>query len=132
VAGTAISHQGVENAAVQARMHNMMEIVDDLKVMGDMAKGQTAFDAEAAQAAAKDIARHAAETPSFFAMNETDPKSEAKPIIWDQFGDFTAKSRSLEAVALDVSASLTDLDNLKQGMSQIAQTCKDCHGVYRE
>lgn len=132
LSGAALAHQGVQNAAVKARMHNMMDIVDDLKVIGDMAKGQVAFDASLAKAAAADMARHAAETPAFFEANETDPKSEAKPVIWDQFEDFTAKSLDLEAVALSVSASISDIATLRQGMIDIAGSCKACHEIYRE
>lgn len=132
LASAAFAHQGVQNAAVKARMDSMSAISQGLKVLGAMAKGEAAFDATTARAAAADIARHAAETPALFAAPETDPKSEALPVIWDQFDDFTAQSQALESIARGLSTSLSAPQDLGPALAALGASCKSCHEAYRE
>lgn len=131
-ATTALAHSGVQNAAVKARMAGMTAIGDNMKVLGAMAKGQTAFDAQAAQSAAAAIASHAARTPDLFMARESDPKSEARAEIWDNFDDFVAKSKTLENLASDLSGSLRAAADLGPAMGALGGACKSCHSAYRE
>ncbi|PWL34862.1 cytochrome c [Marivita sp. XM-24bin2] len=128
----AAAHTGVKNPAVMARMDGMKATQDGVKVPGAMVKGERSFDAEAARAAAAQIAAEAARTPDLFEAQETDPNSEALPTIWENFADFTAKSNNLETVALALSTSLETEDQLRAGLGQIGAACKACHEVYRE
>lgn len=128
----AAAHTGVKNPAVVARMDAMKATQDGVKVLGAMVKGERSFDATAARAAAAEIAAEAARTPDLFKAQETDPNSEALPVIWEDFADFTAKSKDLERVALALSASLETEDQLRAGLGQIGAACKACHEVYRE
>ena len=128
----AIAHQGVQNPAVKARMDGMSAIAENLKVIGSMAKGEKDFDAEAARIAAAAIAKHAADTPHLFEANETDPKSEALPVIWEKFGDFTAKATQLETIARELSVSIAGREDLKLALAALGQNCKACHSAYRE
>ncbi|MEO1306935.1 MAG: cytochrome c, partial [Pseudomonadota bacterium] len=99
IAGSlALAHDGVKNAAVMARMHGMSEIAAQMKAIGDMAKGETTFDAAQARAAVASIAEHAGAVPGLFEAPETDPKSEALPVIWEKFGDFTGKALDLQVI----------------------------------
>ncbi|MBY6162935.1 cytochrome c [Mameliella alba] len=133
VAGAAaLAHSGVQNAAVLARMDNMKTIGDTMKLLGSMAKGQTDFQPEVAQAAALQIAKHAGQTPALFEAPETDPKSEAKPAIWENFDDFSAKSLALETAALEVAQALSSKDALVPSVQRLGETCKSCHSLYRE
>ncbi|MBW4710451.1 cytochrome c [Roseobacter sp. YSTF-M11] len=132
LAGAAFAHTGVKNAAVKARMDAMSGIADGMKVLGQMAKGETGFDQSAAQAAATAIARHAAATPELFEAREDDPKSEAKQAIWSNFDDFTSKSRDLEEMALGLATSITGPADLGPAMASLAANCKACHKAYRE
>jgi len=132
-AGTlAFAHAGVKNAAVLARMEAMKSIGDATGTLGKMAKGSMAFDATAARAAAATIATEAGRTPALFKAQETDPKSEALPAIWERFDDFTAKSATLQTVAAGLSESINSLDDLRAGMGQLGAACKSCHADYRE
>lgn len=63
-------------------------------------KGAIAFDPVVARAAAEEIATHAARIPALFETPATDPKSEAHPAIWQDFDDFAAKARDLEALCI--------------------------------
>lgn len=131
-ATAALAHTGVKNPAVMARMNGMSAISDNVEVLGTMAKGQVAFDAASAQAAARAIAQHSAESIDLFKAQETDPKSEALPAIWENFDDFTAKALELQAVANDLSEKISTVEDVRAGMRAIGQSCKACHKLYRE
>ncbi len=124
------AHEGVKDPDVKARMHVMKETKASMAVLGDMAKGDRAFDAEAAQQARTDLMRHALEIPKLFETPATDPKSAALPAVWESFPDFTQRALDMNAAftALDVSS----LDALRGGISEVAGTCRACHREYRK
>lgn len=66
-----------------------------------MSKGTVDFDVATARQAAGAISRQAAKIPDMFEIKADDPKSEALPVIWSQFDDFTAKAEDLHGVAHD-------------------------------
>ena len=125
------AHNGVKNPAVMARMDGMSAIADSMKVLGGMAKGAVAFDAAAANEAAGVIAVEAARIPVLFQVEETDPKSEAKPEIWTNFNDFSDRADALEKVASDLSGSIETAEDLQGAMKALGQNCQSCHGTYR-
>lgn len=131
-ATAALAHQGVQNPAVKARMDGMTAIAENMKTLGQMAKGATEFDAAVAGSAAAAIAEHAAATPGLFEANETDPKSEARPEIWSNFEDFATKATELETIAVGFSASINEPEDLNAAMRAFGANCKSCHSVYRE
>ena len=131
-APAASAHEGVKNPAVMARMHGMKEIAAHLKVIGDMAKGERTFQAETARSAAAGIATHAAAAPALFEAPEDDPKSEAKPAIWESFDKFTALSLEMEAIAVDLAETIATPDDLGTALQRLGQNCKACHTDYRE
>ena len=131
-AGVALAHGGVKNMTVMKRMEAMKSIGESTKVLGQMAKGEVAFDAEAAKAAALAIARHAAETPVLFEEQAEDTKEEAKPVIWERFDDFTTLAGDLETVALKAAQTLETEADLRPALGRIGAACKACHEVYRE
>lgn len=131
-AGVAGAHSNVQNAAVKARMDAMSGIAAEMKTLGQMAKGATAFNRGSARAAATAIAAHAAATPGLFMAEETDPKSEAKASIWVHFEDFAAKAGAMENAALGLSNSIDSTDDLGPAMQALGATCKSCHTTYRQ
>ena len=131
-AATAVmAHQGVQNATVKARMEAMSEIAANMKTLGKMAQGAIEFDAAVARTAATVIAQQAAMTTTLFAPRETDPLSEAKPLIWDDFDGFSGKAQDMEGVALAVSRSVQNIGDVKAALGALGETCKSCHAVYR-
>lgn len=132
LAGAAFAHTGVQNAAVKARMDGMSAVANEMKTLGQMAKGATAFDPVKAKGAAATIAKHAAEMSDLFRAEEDDPKSEAKVEIWENFADFTAKSERLEILALDLSESIAVQSDLATAMKSLGSSCQACHKDYRE
>lgn len=127
----ALAHEGVKNPTVMARMEHMKAIAGHTKVLGDMAKGARAFDADAAQAAAAALAEEATKTPKFFEAAEDDPKSEAVPTIWTSFPDFTTRSSALVTAAGDAT-SIASPEELITAFQAIGATCSSCHKAYRE
>ena len=127
----AIAHQGVQNPAVKARMDGMSAIAENMKILGQMAKGAIEFDATKARLASSAIANHAAATPNLFEADEADLKSEARPEIWSNFEDFTAKATELESVANGFSTSINQPTDLNAAMGALGAACKSCHSAYR-
>ena len=131
-ATAALAHTGVKNPAVMARMNGMSAISDNVEVLGTMAKGQVAFDAASAKMAARAIARHSAESVDLFTAQETDPKSEALPAIWENFPDVSAKGKAMSDAALAMqSAAGQDLEALRAAMGGLGGACSACHKAYR-
>lgn len=130
-ASSTVAHVGVENPAVMVRMHAMKNISDNMKVLVQMNKGERPFNAAEARAAATEITDDGMETPALFEIREDDPKSEAKPEIWENFADFTSKADALVTVASDMSQSLQTFADLQQTVPELGQTCLACHDKYR-
>lgn len=129
VTGAAIANGAVQNEAVKKRQAAMSTIGDSVKVLGGMAKGAMAFDAEKAGAAVAAIATQAEMVPALFEPQETDPESEAKPEIWANWDDFTMKSEALLAAAQ--GADTSSLETLQASLGKLGGACKDCHTDYR-
>ena len=130
VATTAVAHQGVQNQAVLARMEGMSAINAATRTLGQMARERTAFDAAAAEAARASLESHANEVVGLFEAEESDPKSEAEPAIWDNFADFSDLANDLVQAA--AGADVRSLDALKRNFRAINRTCRACHGPYRQ
>jgi cytochrome c556 len=113
----------------KARQELMDVIGMNMKVLGDMAGGKSAFDAAAAEAAKAAIAAAAAEIPAKFETQASDPKSKAKDEIWADFDHFKEDAGELSAAvaALDVAS----VDTIKAGLGAVGAVCKDCHTEYR-
>lgn len=114
---------------VKARQELMDVIGMNMKTLGDMAGGKSAFDAAAADAAKVAIIAAAVEIPNVFGPKAEDPKSKAKPEIWTEFEDFKKDAKELEeaAAGLDVAS----VDTLKATMGNVGAVCKDCHTEFR-
>lgn len=132
IATAALAHDGVKNPAVMARMESMSSIANHMKTLGQMAKGARDFDASAARNAAAQISEHASETAALFEARETDPKSEALPVIWENFDDFSIKANATENVAKGLASSIEVKSDLPMAMKSLGQTCKACHEIYRK
>ena len=131
-AAAGFAHDGVQNPVVMARMVNMSDMAEQMEVVVNMARGQTDFDAEIAQAAMAQLARDAAATHERFAEPATDPKSEALPTIWDNFADFTERAEATQASAEAAISAITSRETLIPAVQAIGATCGGCHDLYRE
>ena len=126
----AFAHEGVKNPAVMARMEGMKAMGAASKALGQMQKGARPFDAAAAQEALRTLAKEAVAVEDLFAAEETDPLSEALPIIWAEYEIFLTEAKTLATVT--EGASVARQEDIEPLMRQISQTCRSCHKRYRE
>lgn len=129
---TASAHQGVQDPTVKTRMEAMGDIGKNTKILGTMAKEEAAFDRDAARSAARVIADHAARISELFLDPATDPKSEALPVIWQSYDDFTAQADALELAASEASQKINALEDLRPALAAIGKACTSCHQTYRQ
>ena len=129
LSGAAIPAHSVENPVVQKRMDLMKEIKSAIGVLGGMAKGTIAFDVVAATAAQTTLIEQSELVATTFEANETDPKSEALPSIWENWDTFVemADDLTFAAEGLDV----TSLDGVRGGLGNIGASCGACHKKFR-
>ena len=130
-ATTVLAHSGVTNPDVKARMELMERISDATKVIGNMAMGRMTYEAATAQKAGRALADHAMQIPQAFEARVTDPKSEARATIWDDFSRFSAQADTL-AKAAGKAAEATDATSLKSSFPAVARTCRSCHEAFRD
>jgi cytochrome c556 len=110
----------------KARQDTMDMIGAQMKVLGEMAGGKTAYDAAAAEAAKTALVAAATNIPvAFEKQGAGDPKSTAKAEIWTNWDDFLKDAEALKtaATAMDV----TSAETIGAGMGTIGGICKDCH-----
>ena len=133
VTGTAaLAHGGVKDPHVMHRMMGMSELAKQMKLIGAMAKGAMPFDADAARAALLTISREASQIPALFETAATDPKSEALPVIWDEFDSFTSRASELESLTRGLAGSVTTEADLRLVIQQLGKACGACHSDFRE
>ncbi|MBT8455510.1 MAG: cytochrome c [Rhodobacteraceae bacterium] len=131
LATAALAHTGVKNPQVMARMENMSRIAEATKVLGQMVRGQTAFDAARVAEAARTLSEETRQIPAHFESQASDPKSEALPAIWVNWSDFEAKTRD-GVLAANALSDVQTLEDLQAGLAALSKTCKSCHTLYRE
>ena len=128
----ALAHSGVKDENVKERMMVMKEMANNTKVIGQMLKGKMEFDADKAKLALERLSSLSLETPEVFKVNATDPKSEAKSSIWDEFDKFTKLSKDLAETSIVLVNSIETIDDLRPALKGVSSRCKACHSQYRE
>ncbi len=129
LSGATIHAHSVDNPAVQKRMDVMKEIKGAMGVLGSMAKGAIAFDAAAAGAAQNTLIKQSGMVATTFEANETDPKSEALPAIWENWDTFVEMADDLTFAAEGLDT--TSLDGMRGGLGNIGASCGACHKKFR-
>ena len=126
------AHSGVKDKNVKERMMLMKEMANNTKTIGQMLKGKTPFDANEAKLALERLSSLSLETPKVFKINASDPKSEARPAIWDEFDEFTRLSKDLAETSLLLAGSIDSIDDLRPALKGVSSGCKACHRQYRQ
>lgn len=132
ISSVAFAHSGVKDQNVKERMMVMKAMADNTKVIGQMLKRKTQFDANEAKSALERLSSLSFKTPKVFTVNATDPKSEAKPAIWDEFDEFTKLSLDLAETSIALASSIEIIEDLRPALKRISSGCKSCHSKYRE
>ena len=126
------AHSGVKDKNVKERMMLMKEMANNTKIIGQMLKGKTSFDENEAKLALKRLSSLSLKTPKVFQVNATDPKSEAKSNIWDEFDEFTKLSQDLAEATEVLAVSVGTINDLRPALKRVSSGCKSCHNKYRE
>jgi cytochrome c556 len=134
-AGVAAAQDAVE-AAVKARKGQFEVMAQSMGVLGGMARGNVPYNAQAASAAAGNIATITKLNQSALwpagSHNGTLKNTRAQPNIFENVADFTAKWETLgkRATALQAAAG-NGLDALRPAIGGVGGACQDCHEKYR-
>ena len=132
ISSIAFAHSGVKDKNVKERMMVMKAMADNTKIIGQMLKGKTSFDENEAKLALERLSSLSLKTPKVFEVNATDPKSEAKPAIWDEFDEFTKLSQDLAEATEILAGSVETINDLRPALKRVSAGCKACHSKYRD
>ncbi|WP_425050443.1 cytochrome c [Psychromarinibacter sp. S121] len=131
----AASHANVEGA-IKARQSHMQLYAFNLGILGNMAKGEVAFDADAAQAAADNLAALAAISQAAYWPEGSDADSvegtKALPAIWESGSDIGAKVAAMTEAADAMAAAAGSLEGVQGAMGALGGACGGCHQTYRQ
>ena len=132
ISSIAFAHSGVKDKNVKERMMLMKAMADNTKLIGQMLKKQTPFELTEVKLALEQLSSLSLQTPTVFEVNATDPKSEAKQNIWDEFDEFTRLSNELAKNTSELAILVEDIDDLRPTLMKVSEGCKACHSKYRE
>ena len=133
----AASHASKEaQAAVKARQSHMQLYSFNLGILGGMAKGNMDYNAEAAGAAAANLAALANMNQMAYWVGGSDIEtvecSRTLASRWDNIPDAIAKSQALATAATAMAeVAGTDLAALQGAMGAVGGSCGACHKAYR-
>jgi cytochrome c556 len=126
----ALAHEGA-TGVVKERMDLMKDQQKDLKLIGDMAKGKTAFDAAKAAAAARDLGTTSKKIPDLFPAGSNGHPSDALPAVWQDWNKFTGNAKDLESIANELTSSLDGSGDWRPLLGKVSDACKSCHETFR-
>jgi cytochrome c556 len=128
----ALAHEGHEHATgvVRERMILMEQMGDRLLAITKRIRSNREFNKIADDA--KAIEQLSSEAVSKFPPGSTQAPTAAKPVIWQQWPDFEAKSKKLQAEAQKLAQlPTTDTAVLRAQFRAVAYACDACHEAYR-
>ena len=124
--------------AVKARKASMQLQAFNIGQLGAMAKGDMAFDAKVAQAAADNLVAIAnmngaamwpqgsgADNPALKGM------TRAKPEIWSTYPKIVEASKAFKVAAEQMAANAGTLDGVRASIRALGGSCGGCHKPFR-
>ena len=129
-------HTGPLDAAIGARKAQMSLYGFNLGILGAMAQGKAEYDADAAMAAANNLAALTTMDQSALwpqgSDNSAKDNTRALPAIWENFPDVFAKAGATAEAAAAMQAAAGDgLEALQASMGPLGGACSACHKAYR-
>ena len=135
-AAMAASHNG--NPAVKARQSQMTLYAFNVGILGGMAKGEVAYDAEAAQAAADNLAalttlNHRAYWPPGTSNAELGDETRALPAIWESGSTAAEIGGQLAEAAKNLAAVAGNgQEAIGPALGPVGGACGACHKANRQ
>ncbi len=135
-AAFAASHSAELPPAVKARKAHMQLYAHNIGILSGMARGNTEYDAEAAVAAASNIAdlSHIDETSYWVAGtdSETVEGSRALPALFENLADVQVKIDALHTASMALTETAGNgLEALQAGIGAVGGACGACHKAYQ-
>ncbi len=118
---------------IKTRQDLMKSLGPSLRTISQMLNGEQAFDPKVAEAAMLKVADDAKVLPTLFPVG-SDEGSDASPVIWTQFEQFTALYAELGTAASEgaKAAAANDLEGVRTAFGAVGQACGACHQLYRK
>ena len=138
VAGTAFAGGHGGNPAVKARKAHMQLYAFNLGTLGAMAKGEVEYDADAASAAAGNLAALSSLSQRAYwapgtSTDELGEETRALPAIWQEGSKAGEIGASFAEAAAALAAVAGDgKDAMAGAMGPVGKACGDCHKAYRQ
>lgn len=125
-----------ENPAVKARKAHMQLYAHNLGIIGAMARGNADYDADAAVAAASNLADLSHINEASYWVEGTDNMSidgtRALPALFENLDDVQTKINTLNAASVALAETAGNgLEALQAGIGPVGQVCGACHDAYR-
>lgn len=127
---------GVEKHAIEARQSHMKLLAYNLRLLGDMARGIIDYDANAANAAASNLAAVARLSQANYWINRSSNAdvpglTHALPSIISNHADRQAKINALITAADAMARSAGTLRGVQTAIGAVGGACGSCHKVHR-
>ncbi|MDR3495064.1 MAG: cytochrome c [Ancalomicrobiaceae bacterium] len=120
---------------IKLRQETMKAIGGAVGSLVKMVKGETPFDAAAAQQALGTVATKAKgiDIASYFPAGSDKGKTEAKATIWSDPDGFKAALAKLQTVSAEQAKTAPQsVDDIKKALAAVGPACSNCHDTYRE
>jgi cytochrome c556 len=132
IASAALAHEGHEHATGVVR--ERMILMTDLgkRLLASSKRLRANKDLEGVTSDARAIHALALKMTPLFPPGSTQPPTAAKPAVWQDWDDFSAKARDLEKEAEKlVNTNPKDGAALRAQFRAVAFACDACHEKYR-
>ena len=132
IVSVAVAHEGHEHATgvVRERMELMTSMGQRMLASSKRLRANKDLDSVADDARA--IRELAPKIPRLFPPGSTQFPTAAKPAMWQDWDDFSAKAKSLEMESEKLmNISTRDGDALRAQFRAVAFSCDGCHEKYR-
>jgi cytochrome c556 len=132
IVSVAVAHEGHEHATgvVRERMELMTSIGQ--RMLASSKRLRANKDLQSVTNDARAIHELASKITAQFPPGSTQFPTAAKPAIWQEWDDFTAKAKRLETESEKLmNANTRDGDALRAQFRAVAFACDGCHEKYR-
>ena len=129
-----LSAQSSEENLVAYRQRLMTAHGASMGSIGDVLKFKLDYGSKHIAIHAKNISEYAKLIPDAFKTEITAGATDAKPEIWKNWDEFTAKAKTLEteAAKLATVAASGEMSAMMPQVKATGDSCRGCHDVYRK
>jgi cytochrome c556 len=118
---------------ITTRQNLMKENGNRAKLLFEMLQNKQPFDAAQAAAAFETISANTRAFTNHFPEGSDQGKTDALPVIWEDWADFEARAVKLadDTAATAAAIEAGGEDAFRSQAGPVLETCRDCHRVYQ-